>query len=127
MLHSVDIVFPYVVGKVLESKLEKYGFWWRKFLPKSAVAVVLLENVYHLIKTISATSSNPYLMTVGGWAKFLKQYIGLKPKGLTNFEMTLDPDVLTESAEGIFKGLPPRNKAKPYYRVGSLLFIIQRI
>jgi hypothetical protein len=76
-----------------------------------------------------ATLSDPYLMTAPGWAKLVKQALRIvkgqeKLKSTRLWNMCLDPDVLVESVELIYLGQFLRKAPKPYWRIGSLVFIL---
>ena len=74
------------------------------------------------------------LRYMSGWFRFLKEYFGeanllagdsiRKPDEL---ESSMNPDIVLESPEVVFKYYPPNRRAKPYTRIGTLTFIIRSL
>jgi SAM-dependent methyltransferase len=87
---------------------------------------------YHKIHEFISTKERLYLWTMRGWLRFIKAYFGSWLKinhsirNLGYFSSSINPDIVIEPFEIVFKAYPPRDKSKLFVRNGTFTFIIEK-
>jgi hypothetical protein len=117
MIHCVDLPIPLGIHKSVDVKgilLGTVGY-----------------SLYHKTREIFQSVEKPYLNTINGWWRFFKKYFGNSLKiaceGPTGYIMTtLNPDIVRESPDVVYKFYPPNEKAKPYRPFGTFVFILEK-
>jgi ubiquinone/menaquinone biosynthesis C-methylase UbiE len=94
------------------------------------VDVSLCSSVEEAVDAISSRS----LRYVSGWLEFLKEYFGEaniliddKIREFDEIESSLNPDVVTDSPEIVFKYYHPNQQAKPFKKTGTFTFMIRSL
>jgi SAM-dependent methyltransferase len=118
MLHCVDVPLP--LGLHSDSYL---GL----FLGTIGYAT------YRKIHEFISTKHRPYLETMKGWFRFIKAYFGPRLKINCSVKTygyvgsSINPGIVTEPLDILFKYYPPNNKTKRFNtRVATFTFIINK-
>lgn len=117
MLHCIDIPIPLGTHKSFDTKgifLGTIGY-----------------SLYHKSMELFQTIEKPYLRTINGWWRFIKQYFDhslridcKSPPGY--IKSTLITDIVKESPEVVYSFYPPNNNAKEYRPYCTFVFILEK-
>ena len=117
MLHCVDVPIPLGVHKSSDAKGVFLG----------TVGYSLYRKSKELIQSVE----RPYLGTINGWWRFIRQYFGhslkitcKRPPGY--IKSTLNTDIVKETPDVIYNFYPPNNSAKTYKPSGTFVFILEK-
>ncbi|MCS6968449.1 MAG: class I SAM-dependent methyltransferase [Cytophagales bacterium] len=117
MVHCIDLQIPLKLHKTKTIKGLLLG---------TAGYYLYFWAMNHL-----APASRPQLKTLIGWKQFLKKTFGsgidvspVRPEGA--LMSSLNPDIVTEPAEIVYKYYPPAEQPKLFRRNGSFILVIEK-
>ncbi len=85
---------------------------------------------YHSLRNIFSTRNKPNLHSILGWKSFVKRILRPctfgKTPGLGFVSSSINPDIVVEPPDVVFKFYPPNNTVKRYTRNGTFVLIIKK-